>query len=81
MSDVKFDINELRQWQQEGNRSVIIELGEWNNKEYVRVFCYDYDIDAGQSLNESVSELNLIDEAIVQKEKELERLKAFKEAI
>lgn len=81
MSEIKFDINELRKWQQEGDRSVSIELGKSGNKNYTKVWCYDYDLQEGQHIEESVKELNLIDRAIERAENDIERLKKLKGAM
>ncbi|MGF7059249.1 hypothetical protein [Brassicibacter mesophilus] len=79
--DIKFDIHELRKWQQEGNRTVGITLGDLDDKEKMSVWCYDYELGAGQHIVESVSELNLINKKIEMLEIELERYKQLKEVI
>ncbi len=81
MSGINFNIYELQRWQQEGNRSVSIELGKCGEKGFIKVWCYDYDLQMGQHINSSISELNLLDIAIKAGEREIERLKKLKGAM
>lgn len=62
---VNFDIEELRRWQLEGDRTVVIRLGV-GEKEDVEVYCHDYSINIGQCIDKSVDELDF--------KKELERI-------
>lgn len=71
------DITAFRKWQQAGNRSVKIEMGNAGDKEYCKVFVYDYDLKEGQFVH-SVDEIDL-EKALLEKveklNKELQRLK------
>ncbi len=67
-------LEELRAWQQQGRRIVEINMGSVRDKEYFRIWVYDYDLQAGQDVA-SADEIDL-EGVIRRKEKaEYERLK------
>lgn len=69
--------NDLFEWSKQGRRSVKIEM-EYG---HIRIHCWDSDLMAGQFIKESIDELNLIDQAIKDKEEQLEKLKQLKEGL
>jgi hypothetical protein len=52
------DIKAFRKWQQTGMRTVSITLGQAGDKEYIRIWAYDYGLMIGQHV-ESVDEIDL----------------------
>lgn len=74
--DIKL-FNDLFEWSKQGKRSVKIDM-EYG---YIRIFCWDSDLMAGQHIKESLDELNLIDQAIEDKEGQLEKLRKLKEEL
>ncbi|HOA79655.1 MAG TPA: hypothetical protein PKK61_01125 [Defluviitaleaceae bacterium] len=69
--------NDLFEWSKLGRRSVKIEM-EYG---YIKIYCWDSDLMAGQYIKESLDELNLIEQAIKNREKQLEKLKQLKEGL
>lgn len=54
------DFQSLLDWQREDkNRTVKIELGSYDNPEYVNVFVWDHKLLTGQNVYESVDEIDL----------------------
>ncbi|MEC0276922.1 hypothetical protein [Peribacillus frigoritolerans] len=54
------DFQSLLDWQREDeNRAVKIELGSYGNPEYVNVFVWDHKLVTGQTVYESVDEIDL----------------------
>ena len=70
------NIESFRQWQQEGNRSVKIEMGSFNNRKTLDVWVYDYDLNMGQHVN-SVDEIDIEKVKKEQLEYVLKELKAL----
>ena len=52
------DLEALREWQQQGRRTVKIEMGSIYDNGQVSVWVYDYDLSIGQ-LIKSVDEIDL----------------------
>ena len=67
------DLQAFREWQQQGNRSVKIEMGGPFEKDRFKIWVYDYDLQVGQFV-QSVDEIDLLKEAREKAEKEYKRL-------
>jgi len=67
-------IEDLKQWVQQGSRSVNIEIGELNKPDHFRVWAYDYELQAGQDIRELPAEIDIKQAARVSLFKEKEAL-------
>jgi len=70
------DLNQFYQWQQEEkSRTVTIKIGEFGEPEKLKVWVYDYKLDAGQHVT-SVDEIDLEAEKERRERAEFERLRS-----
>lgn len=72
-------LQQLKEWQSKGNRSVKIELGDVDENEKIIIWVYDYDLVSGQFIEKDISEIDLISKKRKQLEMELEELRKLEE--
>jgi len=53
------NIEDLRKWAKEGNRSVDITIGDINNQDHFKIWCYDYEYQAGVALYKLPGEIDI----------------------
>lgn len=70
------DLKALREWQQQGNRSVTIELGRADDPSHVSIWVYDYDLMIGQYVR-SIDEINLLEKAQIEAFERVNRIQTI----